>query len=477
MALINGTDSNDQLFGTSAADQINGLAGDDLLFGDAGNDTLNGGIGNDTMRGGSGNDSYLVDSSDDVILENSNDGVDTVSVSLNFTLGENIENLLMSAGTIGVGNDLNNKIELPAAILTSATAVSFSGLGGNDTLISGVGNDILDGGTGNDTMNGGGGNDLYKIDSSGDLVQETVNSGVDTVELTVSYTLAANVENLTLRGDGSINGIGNELNNVIIGNASNNLLQGLAGNDRLDGGSGADILEGGAGNDQMLGGLGNDIYLVADVGDIVDESTENSDGLDLVRSTIDFTLTLNLENLTLEGNTANGTGNELNNEILGNRAANTLEGLAGNDRLVGGDGNDILRGGLGNDNIQGDRGKDVMTGGDGADGFLFDLNSPYNQVAIGKDVIKDFAAGIDRIVLVQSTFGAISRADIALVADDADAATSTKKITYSEETGRLFFNQNARANGFGRGGNFVTLQGALSISASDIVIQSYSNLV
>jgi len=58
-----------------------------------------------------------------------------------------------------------------------------------------------------------------------------------------------------------------------------------------------------------------------------------------------------------------------------------------------------------------------------------------------------------------------------LVADDADAAISAKKITYSEETGKLFFNQNGSANGFGSGGYFVTLQGAPSIAVSDIAIQ------
>lgn len=478
MALINGTNNNDQLFGTSEDDLINGLNGNDQLFGDAGKDILDGGTGSDTMRGGSGDDSYLVDSPFDVIIENPGDGIDTVFATSSFALGANVENLLIRTGTIGTGNDLNNRIELPSATLTSASSVLFSGLGGDDTLISGVGSDTLDGGTGNDVMNGGGGNDLYKVDSVGDIIQEESGGGIDTIESTVSYTLSANVENLTLKPFGGANdATGNELNNVITGNLLNNRLQGLAGDDTLNGDSGADTLDGGTGNDRMLGGLGNDVYIVTDADDIVDEGTGVLapnllfGGLDLVRSSVDFTLGQNVENLTLEGNVVNGTGNELNNEIIGNGVANVLEGLAGNDRILGGNGNDILRGGLGNDNLQGDRGKDVMTGGDGADRFFFDLNSPYNQAAIGKDVIKDFTVGVDKIVLDQTTFGPISRADIAIVTDNAEAAISVKKIVYSEETGKLFFNANGDARGFGNGGYFATLQGAPSLAVSDIVIQ------
>ncbi|QYO64939.1 calcium-binding protein [Leptolyngbya sp. 7M] len=222
MARFDGTNNNDRLFGTGDSDLLNGLGGNDELFGDAGNDTLDGGSGVDRMRGGSGDDFYLVDNSADVVIENANDGVDTVSSSANFTLGANVENLfLRDNARIGVGNDLNNIIQLPVATLTSAPSVSLSGLGGNDTLISGVGNDALDGGTGNDTMNGGGGNDTYAVDSAGDVIQEAVNGGVDMVISTVDHTLAANVENLTLFNvvtqSTAVNGTGNELNNTGVG--------------------------------------------------------------------------------------------------------------------------------------------------------------------------------------------------------------------------------------------------------------------
>ncbi len=501
MARIDGTNINDQLFGTSEADFLNGLAGNDLLFSDAGDDILDGGTGIDTMRGGSGNDRYTVDNAADLVIENANDGIDTIEANVNFTLSANVENMIVAGIGLpisGVGNELDNRL-----VSAAAASVSLFGLGGNDTIIGGNGNDVLDGGTGNDTMNGGSGSDLYRVDSAGDVVQEAANSGIDTVISSVSHTLSANVENLTLFNEvlnsTAFNGTGNELNNVIIGNAFSNILQGLAGDDNIDGGfgddtleggdgndilngnSGNDILNGGAGNDRMIGGLGSDTYLVTDAGDIVDEGSSGLTGsiafggLDLVRSTVDFTLGRNVENLTLDGTATNGTGNELINLIIGNNSANILDGGAGGDTLRGELGNDILRGGAGGDSLTGGRGKDVMTGGEAGDGFVFDINATYNQAAMGKDVIKDFTAGSDQIVLDQTTFGPISRADIALVVDDADAAISVKKITYSEETGRLFFNANGAAKGFGNngsGGYFVTLQAAPSLSVSDIVIQA-----
>ncbi|MFM6584350.1 MAG: hypothetical protein ACKPJF_16285, partial [Dolichospermum sp.] len=52
-------------------------------------------------------------------------------------------------------------------------------------------------------------------------------------------------------------------------------------------------------------------------------------------------LLTNVENLTLTGTAASGTGNTANNTITGNGANNTLDGGAGTDTLIGGLGNDI----------------------------------------------------------------------------------------------------------------------------------------
>ena len=251
---------------------------------------------------------------------------------------------------------------------------TLSGNAGNDTLIGDVGNDILNGGIGADIMKGGDGSDTYTVDNVGDKVSETnavaSTGGTDTVNSSISYTLTANVENLSLTGTAALNGIGNVLNNTLTGNAAANTLSSGAGNDTLNGGLGSDTL---------VGGLGNDLYIVDNSGDVVTENA--SSGADTVNSSITYTLTANVENLGLTGTTAlNGTGNVLNNTLIGNAAANTLNGGAGNDIILGGAGNDILTGG---------NGTDKLTGGAGSD--TFDFNALLESIkGTTRDSITDF---------------------------------------------------------------------------------------
>jgi Ca2+-binding RTX toxin-like protein len=333
--IINGTTSNNILNGTANADQINGLAGNDQLYGLVGNDDLYGGIGDDLLDGGTGsdllvggtgNDKYYTDNIGDSITELTGEGTDTVYSTISYNLGNNLENLTLQGTSAinGTGNDLNN-------IITGNSA--------NNTLTGGLGNDNLNGGAGVDTLIGGVGNDVYTVDNVGDTITENLNEGTDTVNSSVTYTLSSNVENLTLQGTSAINGTGNELNNTITGNSANNILTGGLGNDNLNGGAGADTL---------IGGVGNDVYTVDNVGDTITENL--NEGTDTVKSNVTYTLSSNVENLTLTGTTAiNGTGNDLNNIITGNSANNTLTGGLGNDNLNGGAGADTLIGGVGND--------------------------------------------------------------------------------------------------------------------------------
>jgi len=135
------------------------------------------------------------------------------------------------------------------------------GLAGNDSLTGGAGNDTLDGGAGRDTMAGGTGNDVYWVDNKFDVVTESANEGADEVFTTITYTLGANVEYLTLAANsGAINGTGNGLNNTINGNEVANTLNGGEGDDILNGGDGNDNLIGGLGSDLLDGGLGLDAF-------------------------------------------------------------------------------------------------------------------------------------------------------------------------------------------------------------------------
>jgi trimeric autotransporter adhesin len=336
------------LTGTSAINATgNELA--NRLTGNSGANLLDGGAGNDTMVGGAGNDTYVVDSTADVVTEGSNAGTDTVLAAVNWTLGGNVENLTLTgtANINGTGNTLVNTIR------------------GN------AGNNTLSGGSGSDTMIGGAGNDTYVVDATGDVVTEIAGEGVDQVNSSVTYTLAGNVENLTLTGTSAINGTGNAIDNVLIGNSANNTLTGGAGNDTLDGGSG---------NDTMVGGAGDDTYVVNVTTDVVTEAA--SEGVDTVRSSVTLTLANNVENLQLLGTSAiSGTGNSLNNALTGNSAANTLTGAAGNDTLDGAGGNDTLVGGAGADSYIFGRGwgTDTVQENDSTSGVV-------DQVLFGADI-------------------------------------------------------------------------------------------
>ena len=120
--------------------------------------------------------------------------------------------------------------------------------------------------SGADTLIGGQGYDKYIIDDALDTVIENQNGGYDDIESSVSYTLSANVEGLTLTGSDDLTGTGNELDNVIVGNSGNNVIDGMAGDDELQGGDGNDTLRGGGteaeqGSDKLFGGLGDDLLI------------------------------------------------------------------------------------------------------------------------------------------------------------------------------------------------------------------------
>ena len=96
------------------------------------------------------------------------------------------------------------------------------------------------------------------VDNALDVTTEAAGGGTDLVTASLSWTLALNVENLTLSGSAVIDGTGNTLDNVLTGNSADNVLSGLDGNDTLTGGLGNDTLLGVIGNDRLVGGAGND---------------------------------------------------------------------------------------------------------------------------------------------------------------------------------------------------------------------------
>ena len=327
---------------------------DNLLQGNAAANRIDGGLGADRMEGGAGNDTYVVDNLGDSMHDSA--GIDTVETGLTYTLGDKLENLVLtgSAAVAGTGNALANVLDGSS----NSAANVLSGLGGNDTYIVRAGDTV---------------------------VESDLKGGIDLVKSYVDFELGLNLENLTLLGT-AVSAIGNAQINTLTGNDSNNLLDGKGGADKL------------------LGGKGNDNYIVdltssnALQDKITEQAAEGNDTLTLrggSDSSKSSTLTLqtHLENLdaSATGTTRlNLTGNTADNLLIGNAANNTLTGGAGNDRLEGGDGADILIGGIGADMLSGDAGNDI---------FRFTSLSDLGLGESNQDVILDFTHGEDKLDL------------------------------------------------------------------------------
>ncbi|MFN0194179.1 MAG: beta strand repeat-containing protein [Aestuariivirga sp.] len=426
---------NETIGGTAGADQILGSSGNDVLRGRAGSDTINGGAGSDTA--------------------DLSDAIGAIVFALNPS-GNGV-----TANVAGIGIDTLISIE------------SIIGGSGNDMLTGNAAANILDGGLGTDTLTGGNGNDTYVINVAGDATIETLTGGLDTTRASITHALRVNIENLQLTGTANINGSGNGLANTITGNSGSNILNGLGG------------------GDTMTGLAGNDTYYVDSFGDTASEI--NGSGIDIVRSTVSFTLGTNLEKLYLLGTAVSAAGNALSNFIYGNAGNNVIDGGAGADRLSGGNGNDAyvvdsagdlvfetsaaggtadevrssvnhalstnvevllltltgnvngtgnsavntVTGNTGNNFIDGKAGNDSLTGGGGNDQFLFTTAiGPLNT-----DTITDFDVATDTIRLDDAIFTGLALGTLAVSAfvTGAAAADASDRIIYNSGTGALLF--------------------------------------
>ena len=404
-----------------------------------------------TLIGNTGNDFYLVESAADdgnifiVEATAASGGVDTVRSFVDFSLDEGVENLALAASyeangyfnygaTVGYGNAGNNTITgnagghdfLNGSVYTSWHGNDLYGMGGNDNLIGDKGDDWLDGDSsedqnliGADRMAGGKGDDTYvvnKVGATADVVVELDKEGDDEVLVdnrtgTLSYTLAANVEDGALMdgnwggGPGNNGGtlVGNQLDNdlyaygsgsnrldgaagndylsggsgsdTLVGGTGNDHLYGHDGNDSLNGGAGNDWLDGGSGSDNLSGGDGNDGYYVDSYGDVVTETNAAAaGGIDRVYTDEleGYSLGANVEDLFMYNDSygVEAVGNNLNNiiEIYYYSDDSWLSGGAGNDRLESGNGSDELDGGTGND---------YMAGGNGWDTYYVDSTGDF----------------------------------------------------------------------------------------------------
>ena len=269
------------------------------------------------------------------------------------------------------------------------------------------------GGTRKDHFTGGLGDDLYFIQNTNDTVIEEAGGGGDWLSSSVTYTLPAHVERLSLTGNANINGTGRDWENDIIdGNSGDNVLNGLRGSDNLN------------------GGLGSDTYYGNTSADVVNEAA-GAGTLDTIFAQSSYMIALNVERLyLLDSGNYNASGRNGQNDFLaGNSGNNIINGLSGND---------TIRGGLGND---------TLTGGAGLDTFQF-LTAP--NTALNRDIITDYNVADDTIQMDNAVYillganGALA-ANLfknLLTAQDADDC-----ILYDQANGNLYYDTNALTAG------------------------------
>jgi len=351
-------------------------------------DTLSGNGGNDTLRGGGGDDTYLVELGNGVTsIGDDSDGNNTLVFGTGITpdsvtITRNAQQgIVLNYGAQGDEVHLLNfdpfdpirslgvqslqffdgTVWDTPTILSRTPGVDLSDTAGHAILQGSPLNDTLSGAGGNASLYGAGGNDTYLFDRGHGHVTvfDQDPSGTELNTIRTASGIAPTDVTLQLSSDGALLlNVAGTTDQVSIANFRERSFQsfqvsfadgtvwnrdaliaqiaefplvadpsgsGLTGSDLSDtliGLGGDDSLDGLGGSDVMSGGGGNDLYYVQDPGDHVIELP--GEGHDVIRSSVDYTLPGNVEDLQLSyaefsGPTPiTGVGNAGNNDLRGN---------------------------------------------------------------------------------------------------------------------------------------------------------------
>jgi Ca2+-binding RTX toxin-like protein len=325
MAIINGTEGVDSLFGTGDNDEILALGGDDRLTASAGSDILNGGSGTDiadysglsenitltpgggVTKSGGGNDLLI---GIETIVGNTNQVNAIDASSAGAGAGINVDLSTNSLQVLIPGLGIRNfTVENFSDIIGTNSDSRFVGNDRNNRITGGTGNDTIVGSKGSDTLNGGGGNNTVDYSNLGRAVKilprGTIDKGIfgtdrinnfqriigavgqnNTVDAStadagssLNVNLANNSLQVNVPGAGSlqfevlnfVNAVGSKNNDTIVGGNKNSTLTGGGGNDTISGGSKNDRLTGTDSNargvgevDIITGGGGADKFILGD---------------------------------------------------------------------------------------------------------------------------------------------------------------------------------------------------------------------
>jgi serralysin len=413
----NCTGGNDRLYGEAGDDIIFGQTGDDLLEGGTGNDRLTGGVGNDTYftdsygdivteLAGEGYDTVMTTLDDLMLAEHveklvyigKGNFIGSGNALSNYIMGGEGSDRLIADGSGQdifdgyLGFDIMDFSRLGGAIInlrTLATGgsaagasfyriesflgsdkaadsltggtenVSFSGLGGNDTLRGGDGADTLYGGIGDDRLDGGDGNDTFLGGDAGDDIISGGN-GNDTAD----------------------------------GGANNDTIRGDAGNDTLSGGTGNDTLQGGTGADILTGGTGADTASYSGAAARV---------------------IVSLSNPAINSGDAAGDRFDSIENLIGSNFNDALNGDKANNRINGGAGNDVIKGYAGNDTLTGGSGQDIFV-------FNSALNAATNVDTVTDFNVTADTIHLDNLIFTALANGALAASAFKDLADGAKDA-------------------------------------------------------
>lgn len=544
MATINGTAGNDSLVGTSGDDTLNGFGGSDTLVGSGGIDRYDGGSASDTLDLRATAASVVVDfaagtinggfhgtflNMERVLGGNGHDSIIGASGAQNLSGRTGNDTLAGATGVDtlwgGAGNDRFIFREFGAADADQVSdftsgqdkleldAVTFAAIGGEGNFnagdprfaanASGTAQDASDRVIfETDTRQV-----WYDADGNGSAARQLIATLQSGATLT-----AADIVVVTGPGGAVITGTPGD--DMLEGTPGDDTIDGLGGNDTLRGWEGADSLRGGDGNDVLYayhhalildnsdsaadtldGGLGDDEYYVGEAADII----LDAGGIDTVIAGTDWTLGAGLENLEMDALASDGTGNELDNRIVGSAEHGSIFGMGGNDTLIiigetgqarGGDGDDTLSVDSGSQGLGyalfGDAGDDLLTSGDedttmdggagndtldGAPGTYAFAVAPG---AANADLILGFSSGAN--LLLDGAVHASSGPSGRFASDDArfaanatgTAQDTTDRVVYHTGSGQLWYDTDG--NGSGAAQLIATLEGAPTLVAGDISI-------
>jgi hypothetical protein len=157
--------------------------------------------------------------------------------------------------------------------------------------------------------------------------------------------------------------------------------------------------------------------------------------------------------------------------IRGNEGNNIISGT-GSDTILGLEGDDELNGCHGDDRLEGGPGMDTLIGGKGKDHFVFDSKMEGDN---NNDIISDFKAGEDKIVLSRKVFSSLRENDDLTKLNPTELAlgksaiSSEVRILFDPNKSILYYDSDG--SGINKAIPFAEVKGIREVDLSSFVLE------